>query len=192
VKFSYNWIREFVDGLSVAAPELERLITLKTAECEGIEAVGEPFAPDSVIEIDNKSITHRPDLWGHLGMAREVAAILGKRLKDPVKLELIPPAAGTIAVSIQNLGLCPRYSALVVENVSVKPSPAWLQARLTAVGLNPINNVVDMTNYVMAELAQPMHAFDREMLQGGTIFIRPAQDGEPFRALNEQEYRLSP
>ena len=168
------------------------LITMKTAECEGIEAVGEPFAPDSVIEIDNKSITHRPDLWGHLGMAREVAAILGKRLKDPVKPELIPPAAGRSAVSIQNLDLCPRYSALVVENVSVEPSPGWLQARLTAVGLNPINNLVDMTNYVMAELAQPMHAFDREMLRGDTIFIRPAQDGERFLALNERGVQAQP
>jgi len=88
--------------------------------------------------------------------------------------------------------LCPRYSALVFENVTVKPSPLWLQYRLTAIGLNPINNIVDMTNYIMAELAQPMHAFDADLLKGDTIFIRPAKQGEHFRALNEEEYTLEP
>jgi phenylalanyl-tRNA synthetase beta chain len=148
--------------------------------------------PDSIIEIDNKSITHRPDLWGHHGMAREVAAILGKALKDPARLELLafdPPA---IQVEIEDLTLCPRYSALVFENVTVRPSPDWLQYRLTSVGLNPINNIVDMTNYVMAELAQPMHAFDADKLRGGTIFIRPAASGERFRALNGEWYTLEP
>src|SRR5579885_2296587 len=79
-----------------------------------------------------------------------------------------------------------------VENVTVKPSPLWLQYRLTAIGLNPINKIVDMTNYIMAELAQPMHAFDRDLLKGETIFVRPARDGEYFLALNEQDYTLSP
>src|ERR1019366_7302594 len=76
------------------------------------------------------------------------------------------------------------------ENVTVQPSPLWLQYRLTAIGINPINNIVDMTNFVMAELAQPMHAFDADLLQGDTIFIRPAKSGERFRALNEEEYTL--
>jgi phenylalanyl-tRNA synthetase beta chain len=74
----------------------------------------------------------------------------------------------------------------------VQPSPLWLQYRLTAIGLNPINNIVDMTNFVMAELAQPMHAFDADLLHGDTIFIRPAKDGEPFRALNNETYTLDP
>jgi phenylalanyl-tRNA synthetase beta chain len=287
VKFSYNWIREFVPGLTQAAAPLERLITMKTAECEGIEeegkllaiarvarvetvepipdshnvkavidagplgrktvvcgapncrpgmltayapigkklvsgvesdgmlasgaelginkdhdgivelegAIGEPIPgclPDAAIEIDNKSITHRPDLWGHHGMAREVAAILGLPLTDPAKLELLPEGAAAIRVQIEDLTLCPRYSALVFENVTVQPSPLWLQYRLTAIGLNPINNIVDMTNFVMAELAQPMHAFDADLLQGDTIFIRPAKAGEHFVALNDEEYTLDP
>jgi phenylalanyl-tRNA synthetase beta chain len=155
--------------------------------------VGAPLpgcTADRVIEIDNKSITHRPDLWGHLGMAREVAAILGHKLRDPVKPELLPAGSAAVKIEIEDFHLCPRYSALVFENVKVQPSPYWLQCRLTAIGLNPINNIVDMTNYVMAELAQPMHAFDADLLKGDTIFIRPARSGERFRALNEEEYTL--
>ena len=93
---------------------------------------------------------------------------------------------------IEDFTLCPRYSALVFENVTVQPSPLWLQYRLTAIGLNPINNIVDMTNFVMAELAQPMHAFDADLLKGDTIFVRPAKPGERFRALNDEEYTLEP
>ena len=278
MKFSYNWLREFVPGLTQAAAPLENLITIKTAECEGIEEVGalladaqvvrvqtvEPIAetkavkatldngrtvvcgapnciagmstvwvnvgkkvihgiqsdgmlaaanelginkdhagivdlttldrlrPDSIIEIDNKSITHRPDLWGHHGMAREVAAILGLPLTDPARLDLLPSGPAAVKIQIEDLSLCPRYSALVFEGIKVQPSPLWLQYRLTAIGLNPINNIVDMTNYVMAELAQPMHAFDADLLKGDTIFIRPAKAGEHFRALNKEEYTLEP
>ena len=287
MKFSYNWIRELVENLDYAPGPLERLITMKTAECEGIERAGdlleracaarvesvEPIPqshnvkamvdagrygkkavvcgapncrpgtvtayvpigkkvidgvesdgmlasgaelginrdhsgvieldsqvgaplpgclPDSVIEIDNKSITHRPDLWGHFGMAREVAAILGRRLADPVKPELLPAGPAAVEIRIEDLNLCPRYSALVFENVTVQPSPYWLQCRLTAIGLNPINNIVDMTNLIMAELTQPMHAFDADLLRGDTIFIRPAKAGEPFHALNGEWYKLGP
>ena len=290
MKFSYNWIRELVDGLDLPAAPLERLITLKTAECEGIEPVGELLdcaclarvesvepiadshnvkavvdagrhgrktvvcgakncqpgvvavyaaigkktiagvesdgmlasaaelgisrdhegileltgvpddaapgdpvpgcASDFVIEIDNKSITHRPDLWGHHGMAREVAAIAGGRLKDPAKLELLPRESGGVKVAVENFDLCPRYSALAIENITVGPSPLWLQQRLHAIGLNAINNVVDMTNFVMAELAQPMHAFDADKLLGDTIFVRFARPGEAFHALNGERYTL--
>jgi phenylalanyl-tRNA synthetase beta chain len=195
VKFSYNWIRESVPGLTQDAATLERLITMKTAECEGIEAVPGAFpdAPsDSIIEIDNKSITHRPDLWGHHGMAREVAAICGLPLTNPAHMDLLPTGPGAVKIRIEDFALCSRYSALVFENVKVEPSPAWLRARLTAVGLNPINNIVDMTNFVMAELAQPMHAFDADLLRGDTIFIRHAQPGEFFTALNNESYTLDP
>ena len=288
MKFSYNWIREFVPDLHEAPGPLQRLITMKTAECEGVEAVsqllgqacvarvetverigdshnskatvdagrhgrktvvcgapncrpgmltayaaigkktiqgvesdgmlaspaelgvnkdhsgiielsaGSPgdaldrCAPDWTIEIDNKSITHRPDLWGHFGMAREVAAILGLKLRDAVNPALIPAGDAAVRIRIEDFHLCPRYSALVFEDVEVRPSPYWLQARLTAIGLNPINNIVDMTNFVMAELAQPMHAFDADLLRGDTIIVRPAHAGEAFRALNDEEYTLDP
>ena len=287
MKFSYNWLREYVEGLDTPARKLESLITMKTAECEGIQEVGlyladactarveavEPIAnshnvkarvetgrfgsktvvcgasncrpgvftvyvplgpkiiqgiesdgmlasaaelginrdgagilefgaqagmplpgcaPDSIIEIDNKSITHRPDLWGHHGMAREVAAISRRALLDPVKMHLVPGGPAPIRIAIEDFDLCPRYSALVFENVTIGPSPLWLQYRLNSVGLNPINNIVDLTNFVMAELAQPMHAFDRNLLIGDTIFVRPAGSGEHITALNEEEYALKP
>jgi phenylalanyl-tRNA synthetase beta chain len=147
--------------------------------------------PDRIIEIDNKSITHRPDLWGHHGLAREVAAILGRKLIDPVDLALLPRGPAAVKVQVENPELCPQYCALAIENIEVKPSPLWLQYRLTSIGLNPINNIVDLTNFVMAELAQPMHAFDADRLHGDTIFVRPAKGGERFRALNEEEYTLA-
>jgi phenylalanyl-tRNA synthetase beta chain len=299
VKFSYNWLRELVPGLEAAPRELARLITMKTAECEGVEPYApwmeavvaacvesvepiagshnvkavvdagpeygrrtvvcgapncrpglltafvppgvtvaggkhvrsiviqgvesqgmlasgaelglnrdsagilelegvEPGAPvpgcpvDHVIEVDNKSLTHRPDLWGHLGMAREVAAITSLRLADPVREELVPQGEPAWRVDIRDFDLCPRYSALVFENVTVGPSPLWLQARLEAIGLNPISNIVDVTNYIMAELAEPMHAFDADLLHGNTIIVRRAEEGEELEALNGETYRLSP
>jgi phenylalanyl-tRNA synthetase beta chain len=188
MKFSYQWIREMVPGLDSEPAELMRLITMKTAECEGLEQVG----ADTVIEVDNKSLTHRPDLWGHYGMAREVAAITRKKLSDPVKAGSLPKDKAPVGIEIEDFSLCPRYSALVFENVTVQPSPAWLQHRLEAVGLNAINNIVDVTNYVMAELAQPMHAFDATKLHGPTIFVRSARPGESMVALNEESYNLSP
>jgi phenylalanyl-tRNA synthetase beta chain len=187
MKFSYNWLRDLVDQLDTPPRELAQLITLKTAESEGVEKHGD----DYVIEIDNKSLTHRPDLWGHYGMAREVAAILGRELVDPVKPVQFPDSAA-VRVSIEDHKLCPRYSALVFENVTVKPSPEWLQQRLEAVGLNPINNIVDVTNYVLAEIAQPMHAFDAAKLQGDEIIVRSARAGETIKALNDESYALDP
>ncbi|HZQ51464.1 MAG TPA: phenylalanine--tRNA ligase subunit beta [Bryobacteraceae bacterium] len=297
MKFSYQWISELVPGLDKDPAELQRLITMKTAECEGIEPAGAHFndvlaarvlnvtalpkgknksvtidtgggrqavvvcgapnvrpgmlapwvppgttlgektisraviegvesegmlasaaelginrdhaglldlsgiepgqrldclRPDWIIEIDNKSLTHRPDLWGHYGMAREVAAITGRTLLDPVKPERLPSGAPAIGVKIADYTLCPRYSALVLEAVKVEPSPLWLQARLESIGLNPINNIVDTTNYILAELPQPMHAFDADKLAGNTIFIRSAAAGESLRALNDQTYSLTP
>ena len=202
MKFSYRWLSEMIPGLSTEPATLERLITMKTAECESIEhwlpsfqAVAGEAQPqdDWVIEIDNKSLTHRPDLWGHYGMAREVAAITKNSLIDPVRMDLLPPdREGAVSVEIEDFALCPRYSALVFENVTVAPSPLWLQARLLAAGLNPINNIVDLTNYIMAELAQPMHAFDREKLKGDTIYARPARQGETIMALNDESYALAP
>lgn len=297
MKFSNNWLRELVDGLDLAPAELMRLITMKSAECEGVaehapwlarvvaarvesvtpiegshnvEAVvdagpkfgkrtvvcGAPnckpgmvtayvpsgtklekleirkatiggvesdgmlasgeelgvsrdhtgivvveakpgesipgLTPDHAIEVDNKSLTHRPDLWGHHGLAREVAAFTGKKLREPADPDLLPKEANAEwEAVIEDHDLAPRYSALVFENVTVGPSPLWLQARLQAIDLNPINNIVDVTNYIMAEMAQPMHAFDADRLVGKTIYVRPAKPGEICQALNGEFYALS-
>jgi phenylalanyl-tRNA synthetase beta chain len=125
-------------------------------------------------------------------MAREVAAITNRKLLDPVKLGLLPKGEAAIGIAIEDFALCPRYSALAFENVTVQPSPAWLEQRLEAVGLNAINNIVDVTNFVMAELAQPLHAFDAAKLHGQKIFVRSARAGEQIAALNEESYDLSP
>src|SRR5579883_1422032 len=146
--------------------------------------------PDYAVEVDNKSLTHRPDLWGHYGMAREIAAITGKRLIDPVRAAELPDSAAPVRVTVENFALCPRYSALVLENVKVQPSPLWLQYRLEAIGLNAINNIVDATNFVMAEIAQPMHAFDADKLHGDEIIVRSARAGELLEALNGETYEL--
>ncbi|HMJ62082.1 MAG TPA: phenylalanine--tRNA ligase subunit beta, partial [Bryobacteraceae bacterium] len=187
MKFSYDWLRDLAPGLAAAPAELEHLITLRTAECEGIERAGS----DWVIEIDNKSLTHRPDLWGHYGMAREVAAITGVKLLDPVKPELLPAGESPVRVEIADSARCFRYSALLFENVKAGPSPQWLRTRLENIGVNSINSVVDVTNYIMAELPQPMHAFDADKLAGGTICVRTARAGESLAALNGETYELA-
>lgn len=194
MKFSYQWLSELVPGLTIKPEDLKRLITMKTAECEGIEQVrgADGLPADWVIEIDNKSLTHRPDLWGHLGMAREVAAIANLPLTDPVHREAMPAFEPAIKVDVEDHALCPRYSALLLENITVTQSPRWLQARLEALGVNPINNIVDMTNYVLLELPQPMHAFDAGKLNGDAIFVRTARPGESFYALNGESYTLEP
>src|SRR6266700_3037451 len=125
MKFSYNWLRDLVDQLDTPPNELAQLITIKTAESEGVELLAYNGGNDHVIEVDNKSLTHRPDLWGHYGMAREVAAITDRKLLDPVKATL-PAGPSVYSVNIEDFALCPRFSALLFENVTVKPSPLWL------------------------------------------------------------------
>lgn len=146
---------------------------------------------DIIFEIDNKSINHRPDLWGHYGIAREVAAILGLKLKD---LELASyPEGGEVdlKIKIEDKENCRRYLGAVVGNVKIEPSPAWLQNLLAAVGVRPINNIVDITNYVTLELGRPSHAFDRRHIIGDTIIVRRAKEGEKFITLDNQERKLT-
>lgn len=143
---------------------------------------------DVVYEIDNKSLSHRPDLWGHYGLAREVAVILGQKLKEykVKKLKNTSKPAVKFEVKVQSKKLCPRYLGAVVENIKIGPSPAWLSARLESVGVRSINNIVDITNYVMLEFGQPLHAFDFDKIGDAkqkTIVVREAKDGESAMTL---------
>jgi phenylalanyl-tRNA synthetase beta chain len=203
MKFSYNWLRELVPGLQMDVTTLAQQITMKTAECEGIHDPGafpgasvsdvakaENSEPDSIIEIDNKSLTNRPDLWGHLGMAREVAAIVGLSVVDPLGELPAAAASGDISITIEDSNLSVRFSGQRVENVKVGPSPLWMQYRLNSLGVNPINNLVDVTNYILCELGQPMHAYDADLL-GDTIIVRAARKGESILALNGEKYSLN-
>jgi phenylalanyl-tRNA synthetase beta chain len=149
---------------------------------------------DTIYEIDNKSLTHRPDCWGHYGLAREVAAIIKQPLKPLPLADLGAPVAELDGwtVTIEDATLAPRYSAALIDNVTVRPSPAWLQDRLTAVGSRPINLIVDLTNYVMLTVGEPIHAFDRATLTGKTISVRSAKPGEKLITLDGKERELTP
>jgi phenylalanyl-tRNA synthetase beta chain len=147
---------------------------------------------DTIFEIE---ITpNRPDVLAIVGVAREVAALTGAPFRYPqvtVK-EGESPAAALAAVEIVDPDLCPRYAARVITGLTVKPSPPWLAQRLRTVGLRPINNVVDVTNYVLWELGQPLHAFDRDRLEGGRIVVRRARPGERITTLDGRERALTP
>ncbi|MCB9802448.1 phenylalanine--tRNA ligase subunit beta [Candidatus Nomurabacteria bacterium] len=146
---------------------------------------------DFVIDIDNKSINHRPDLWGQYGLAREVAAIYRLKLKEYQVSELKIKEEEKLKVTVKDKDKCFRYLGLVIKNVKIAPSPWWLKVRLEAVGLRPINNIVDVTNYVMYELGQPMHAFDAKMIEGQEIQVLSAKKGEKFVTLDGVKRRLN-
>ncbi len=157
--------------------------------------VGKPVAEelgfdDWVIEIDNKSLTHRPDLWGHRGLAGEIAAMHGLALK-PLSFEM--PATGNARpypVRIETVG-CSRYLALPLDGVAAKRSPDWLRALLFAVGQRPIDVLVDVSNFVMLDIAQPNHVFDRSRLSPEGIVVRNARSGETMKTLDGIERKLT-
>ncbi len=151
--------------------------------------VGAPFADywgvrDSVLEIDNKSITHRADLWGHYGFARELAAIFGRGLKQlPVDAALRPDPS-SFPVRIDDPVGCPCYLALRIEIDSVPPTPPWMARRLEAAGMRPLSLLVDLSNYVMLEIGQPTHPFDEEKLRGRKVVVRRGRPGEKLTTLD--------
>ncbi len=165
-------------------------------ELPGELEVGSPVAEalgvaDWVFEIDNKSITHRPDLWGHRGIARELAAIYGREL---LPLDTSLPETGDaegLAVSVST-PLCPRYVGLCVDGVKNEPSPLWLKLLLLAVGQRPLDLLVDLSNFVMLDLGQPNHLFDRARLSATGIDVRAAREGETITTLDGEERKLTP
>ena len=132
---------------------------------------------------------NRSDCLSVVGVAREVSAMVGAplHLPEPVVIEGDSKASEKTSVVIEDADLCPRYAARLIENVKIGPSPEWLTRRLETVGMRSINNVVDITNFVMMELGQPLHAFDFKLLREGRIVVRRAQDGEQFTTLDDQE-----
>ncbi len=144
---------------------------------------------DWVIEIDNKSLTHRPDLWGHRGIAREVAAIYERPL---LPLDLSLPETGDAApfpIAIES-DRCPRYTGLAIDGARALPSPAWLRNLLLAVGQRPFDQLVDLSNFVMLDLGQPNHTFDRSRLSAEGIVVRQARQGETIQTLDGEERKL--
>jgi phenylalanyl-tRNA synthetase beta chain len=150
------------------------------------QRLSELIPPDAVFEVE--VTPNRPDCLGHLGLARELAAALGRRLKAdfllPFQGEAEPPASELVQVEIADPDLCRRYIAGVIRDVSVGPSPAWLQRRLRAAGVRPISNLVDVTQYVMLEYGQPLHVFDLARIGGARIVVRRARPGEDLLCLD--------
>ena len=148
----------------------------------------ELYPRDTILELEIKS--NRPDLLSHLGIAREVAAIFNLSLREP-KVPKSRTSDAPDLVRIDAPDGCRRFVGRLVTGVTVAPSPPWMQARLRAAGVRPISNVVDITNYVMLETGQPMHAFDYQRLKGGRIVVRRARDGEELACLDGKTRRLT-
>lgn len=157
--------------------------------------VGTPLAEalgmgDAVLVIDNHGITNRPDLWGQWGWAREIALITELPL-PPTPDVTFADTAGPWSATISDADACAVYCGAVVTGVTNGPSPEWLRTALEAVGVRSLGLLVDVTNFVMFELGEPMHAFDLRQLEGTTIRVRPAADGERFRTLDDREHALN-
>ena len=151
---------------------------------------------DQIIDIENKMFTHRPDCFGQLGVAREIAGIYGKRFEDPDWYqELAAIGTPTNSFSFETFNeageAVPRFMAVGLDGIRVAPSPFWLQAKLVALGSKPINNVVDITNYVMLMSAQPLHAYDFDKLHGARLGARMARADESVLLLNGKTYQLT-
>ena len=159
-------------------------------ECEVGQSVAEVAGLDDIIlEVDNKSLTNRPDLWGHYGVARELAAIYKLPLKElPAEN---PKGLPVYPVEIQAPAQCPRYTGTLIENVSVKESPVWMKTLITNGGMRPINALVDITNFVMMAVGQPLHAFDSTQVEGGKIVVRSAKAGEKLLLLDDLDLDLA-
>ncbi|HEX7315298.1 MAG TPA: phenylalanine--tRNA ligase subunit beta [Pyrinomonadaceae bacterium] len=182
---SYNWLRELAD-VQLPPKELAERLTMAGLAVDAVKEAGD----DSVLEFDLTS--NRPDCLSHLGIAREAATLTGAKVKLP---DLTAPAVEGraeqfTAVEIEDPGLCPRYAARVVRGVKIQPSPEWLVKRLQAIGQRPINNVADITNFVMHEMGQPLHAFDLAKLSEFRIVVRRARAGEKLKTLDGIEREL--
>ncbi len=184
---SWNWLKDYVE-LDMAPDQLVHRLAMAGLNHESSTDAGQDLA------IDLEVTSNRPDCLGHIGVAREVAVLWQRSLTMPrVELnESGPPVASLAKVSIACPQLCFRYIARVVRGVRIGPSPDWLVQRLQTIGIAAVNNVVDVTNYVLMECGQPLHAFDLAKVAGREIIVREALPGEQFLAINHKLYDLQP
>jgi phenylalanyl-tRNA synthetase beta chain len=187
MNISYNWLKDLID-IDLSADGVAEQLTRVGITVEGVHPTGD----DSVLDIDLTS--NRPDCLSHLGVAREIAAVVGKELKAKQAIEEtqipLPAVLAYDVVAIQDPDLCHRFTARIIRNVRIGPSPEWLVKRLETIGERAINNVADITNYVMHELGQPMHSFDFDKLSGNRIIVRRARTGETIKTLDEAVRKL--
>jgi phenylalanyl-tRNA synthetase beta chain len=185
MNISYKWLTEFVE-LTLAPQELAAALTAVGLAVEAVHESGDDF----IFDIDLTS--NRPDCLSHLGVAREIAVIEGRSLREPIQASYAIEGltADVASVEIRDTDLCPRYSARIIRGVKIGPSPDWMVKRLESIGQRPINNVADVTNYVLHELGQPLHAFDLSKLHGHKIVVRRAVNGEKLKTLDSIERTL--
>lgn len=185
MNISYNWLKTLID-IKLSPDETAKELTRVGLAVEGVHPHGE----DHVLDIDLTS--NRPDCLSHLGVARELSVILRTETRPSGS---VPPSTnentkGSNLVTIEDPDICHRFTARIIKNVKIGPSPKWLVDRLEAIGERSINNVADITNYVMHELGQPMHSFDLDKLAGNRIVVRMARPGETVKTLDEVERKL--
>jgi phenylalanyl-tRNA synthetase beta chain len=184
---SWDWLKQYV-SLDMTSEALADRLMMAGLNHEDTQRVGDDLA------INLEVTSNRPDCLGHLGIAREVSVLWD----TPLSIPAVDPPEGSAGVAeltsvdVLNPAECPRYTARVIQGVHVRPSPAWLVKRLATVGVAAINNVVDITNYVLLECGQPLHAFDLARLAGRQIIVRQAKAGETFLAINHKTYTLDP
>ncbi len=185
MKFSYDFLQSFFRKKLPSPEELAKALMMHSFEVEGVEKVGSDFSIDIDV-LPNRA----GDCFSHIGIAREIAAVTGMEYKMPGTdvIEKGPEISKQISVEVRNA--CSRYTLRGIEGVKVKSSPPYLQRRLKSCGIKPINNVVDVANYVMLETGQPLHAFDADKLEGGKIVVRYAKKREKIVTLDEKRYEL--
>ena len=191
---SYGMICGAVEiGLADLFPTKEEAHILDLSDFDA--PAGTPLADaldlnDIILEIDNKSMTNRPDLWGHYGIAREIAALYDLPMKAFPHFDRNVANTSGFHVTVEDAERCPRMTGTQIENVCVKPAPYWMQVRIWKTGMRPINALVDITNYVMLATGQPSHAYDSDHI-AGHIIVRRAKAGETLTLLNGKELPLS-
>ena len=191
---SYGMICGAVEiGLADLFPTKEEAHILDLSDFDA--PAGTPLADaldlnDIILEIDNKSMTNRPDLWGHYGIAREIAALYDLPMKEFPHFDRNVANTSGFHVTVEDAERCPRMTGTQIENVCVKPAPYWMQVRIWKTGMRPINALVDITNYVMLATGQPSHAYDSDHI-AGHIIVRRAKAGETLTLLNGKELPLS-
>jgi phenylalanyl-tRNA synthetase beta chain len=205
MRISYNWLREYVN-IKLSAEKLAGILTMAGLAVESAESFGkgsgldpersrrvEKADGDTFLEIEVTS--NRPDLLSYIGVAREIAAITGGKLKSSSVRQLAGSPVSRLnrqtgqpanrpTVKVSDKRLCPRYTARIIRNVKVDESPVWLKTKIEAMGLRPVNNIVDITNFCLFETGEPMHAFDLDRLEGGGIIVRKARSGEKITAID--------
>ncbi len=187
MKLPIAWLKKYID-VTIKADDLADKLTLSGSKVECVENIGgEPV-------IDIEVTTNRPDCLSILGLAYEVSAITGKKVIAPAAYrgagKISKNKTDKIAISIQDKKACPRYTARIIENISVKSSPIEVQKFMSYMGARAVSNIVDATNYVLFECGQPLHAFDLDKIKGTQIIIRLSKNGEKFQGIDGIEYTL--